>query len=133
MNKFFSSTTESRQCAYTFSSVCANHSPPAHLLQGFGTLPAIGERQLTGRAGVIREQREEGSKSLAAAVQTEVQVVQLDSDTSRAFVALVTQGEENIRLATVSAPTQQHSHFVHMGCGFSLSFYIYTNDVLGKL
>lgn len=114
MNIVFSSNTESRRCAYTFCSVCAYHSPPAHLLQGFGTLPAIGNRQLTGRAGVIREQREEGSKSPVAAIQTEVQVVQLDSNTSRAFVALVTQSEENIWLAAVSAPTQQHSHLLYV-------------------
>lgn len=37
-----------------------------------------------------------------AAVQTEEQVVQLDAHAGRAVVALVTQSEEDVRLAAVS-------------------------------
>lgn len=44
-----------------------------------------------------------------AAIQTEEQVAQLDTNTRRAVFALVAQGEENVRLPAVSTPTQQHS------------------------
>lgn len=44
-----------------------------------------------------------------AAAQAEEQVVQLNSNAGRSVVALVAQGEENIRLAAVSAPTQQRN------------------------
>lgn len=42
-----------------------------------------------------------------AAAQAEEQVVQLNANAGRPVVALVAQSEENIRLAAVSAPTQQ--------------------------
>lgn len=109
MNIVFNLSTESRKCAYIVCSICADKSPPAHLLQALRTLLAIGLCQLTGWAGVISEQSEEGSKSPLAAIQTKEQVVQLDTNTSRAVIALVTQSEENIRLAAVSATAQQHT------------------------
>lgn len=109
MNIVFNLNAESRQSTYIFCSICVYKSPPAHLLQVLWTPLAIGYSQLTGRAGVISEQHEEWSKSPVAAVQTEEQVVELDTNTSRAIIALVTQSEENIWLAAVSAPTQQHS------------------------
>lgn len=50
---------ESRYGVYVFSSVRADQSPPAHLLEPFRTLLAVRRRQLAGGFGVISEQREE--------------------------------------------------------------------------
>lgn len=50
---------ESSYGVYVFSSVRADQSPPAHLLEPLRTLPAVRRRQLAGGSGVISEQREE--------------------------------------------------------------------------
>lgn len=100
---------ESSYGVYVFSSVRADQSPPAHLLEPLRTLPAVRRRQLAGGSGVISEQREEWRESPVAAAQAEEQVVQLNANAGRALVALVAQSEEHIRLAAVSAPTQERS------------------------
>lgn len=50
---------ESRYGVYVFSSVRADQSPPAHLLEPLGTLLAVRRGQLAGGPGVIGQQREE--------------------------------------------------------------------------
>lgn len=79
------------------------------MLEPLGPLPAVGEGQLAGGAGVVGEQREEGGKSPVAAVQAVEQVVELDADARRTLLALVAQGEENVRLPAVPAATQRRS------------------------
>lgn len=90
-------------------SVRADQGSPAHLLEPLGPLLAVGRGQLAGGPGVIGQQREEGGESPVAAAQAEEQVVQLNANAGGAVLALVAQGEENIRLPAVSAPTQQRN------------------------
>lgn len=87
---------------YTVCSVCTYNSPPAQLLQELRPLPAIRYSQLTGRTRVKTEQSKERSKRLVAAIQTEELLVQQDTNTRGAVIALITQSEENIWLNAVS-------------------------------
>lgn len=83
------------------------------MLEPLRPLLAVGKGQLAGGAGVVGEQREERGKSPVAAEQAEEQVVELDADARWALLALVAQGEENIRLPAVPAATQwRPSHTV---------------------
>lgn len=70
---------------------------------------AVRPGQLAGGAAVIGQQREERAESPVAAAQAEEQVAQLDADAGGPVVALVAQREEDIRLAAVSAATQQRN------------------------
>lgn len=100
---------ESRYGVYVLSSVRADQSPPAHLLELLRTLLAVRRGQLAGRSGVVSQQREEGRERPVAAAQAEEQFGQLDANAGRSVIALVAQGEEHIWLAAVSAPTQQRN------------------------
>lgn len=100
---------ESRNAANVCSSVRADQSPPAHLLEPLGALLAVGRAQLAGRAAVEGQQREERAESPVAAAQAEEQVAQQDANAGRPVVALVAQREEHIRLAAVPAATQQRN------------------------
>lgn len=98
---------ESRYGVYVLSSVGADQSPPAHLLEPFRALLAVGRGQLAGRPGVISKQREERGECPVAAAQAEELLAQLNANAGRAVVALVAQGEEDVGLAAVSAQTQR--------------------------
>lgn len=99
---------ESRETVYIFGPVRADQSPPAHLLEPLGPLPAVRRGQLAGGAGVIGQQREERPERPVAAAQPEEQAAQLDANTGGAVLAPVAQGEEDVGLEAVSAPTQRH-------------------------
>lgn len=97
---------ESRETVYIFGPVRADQSPPAHVLEPLGPLPAVGRGQLAGGAGVISEQREERLERPVAAAQLEEQVAQLDANAGGPVLAPVAQGEEDVRLEAVSAPNR---------------------------
>lgn len=100
---------EPRNGANVCSSVRADQSPPAHLLEPLGALLAVRRAQLAGRAAVVGQQREERAESPVAAAQAEEQVAQLHANAGRPVVALVAQREENIGLAAVPAATQRRN------------------------
>lgn len=61
------------------------------------------DSQFAAGAGVVGEQGEQGGEGFVAAVEAEEQVlVEQDTDTSGAFIAAVTQGEEDVMLDAVS-------------------------------
>lgn len=90
-------------------SVGTDQGPPAHLLEPLGPLPAVGQGELAGGAAVVGEQREEAGKRPVAAMQAEEQPAELDADAGGTLLALVAQGEEDIRLPAVPAAAQRRS------------------------